>query len=156
MSSEYKHIVRIKGTDIDGSKKIVYGISRIKGVGVNLANAIVNALGLNPTTRVGDLSDVDIEKIASAVNDPQKLGIRPLMLNRKRDRETGRDTHFTGSDLDLKIKSDIDFMKEIRSWRGVRHALGLKVRGQRTRTTGRTGRSVGVKKKRIPRAQTQR
>ncbi|TMI37957.1 30S ribosomal protein S13, partial [Candidatus Bathyarchaeota archaeon] len=46
-----------------------------------------------------------------------------------------------------KIKSDVDLMKDIRSWKGVRHSLGLKVRGQRTRTTGRSGKAVGVKKK---------
>jgi small subunit ribosomal protein S13 len=46
----------------------------------------------------------------------------------------------------LTVKSDIDLMKEIKCWRGIRHMLGLKVRGQRTRTTGRTGITVGVKK----------
>ncbi|MHA1722752.1 MAG: 30S ribosomal protein S13, partial [Candidatus Baldrarchaeia archaeon] len=51
------------------------------------------------------------------------------------------------SDLVLTIKSDIDRMKKIKSWKGIRHALGLKVRGQRTRTTGRGGRTIGVTKK---------
>ena len=47
----------------------------------------------------------------------------------------------------MSVKSDIDFMTDIRSWKGIRHSLGLKVRGQRTRTTGRKGRAVGVAKK---------
>jgi len=49
--------------------------------------------------------------------------------------------------LALRVKADIDFMKELRSWKGTRHSLGLKVRGQRTKSTGRKGRAVGVKKK---------
>jgi small subunit ribosomal protein S13 len=52
-----------------------------------------------------------------------------------------------GPDLTLRTKADIDFVKEIRTWKGVRHSLGLKVRGQRTKSTGRKGRAVGVKKK---------
>jgi small subunit ribosomal protein S13 len=52
-----------------------------------------------------------------------------------------------GPDLALRTKADIDFVREIRTWKGVRHSLGLKVRGQRTKSTGRKGRAVGVKKK---------
>ena len=66
-----------------------------------------------------------------------------------KDPETGKDVHLTGSDLDLSVKRDIDLMKEIRSWKGERHARGLKVRGQRTKTTARRGRSIGVSKKRV-------
>ncbi|MDI9609558.1 MAG: 30S ribosomal protein S13, partial [Candidatus Verstraetearchaeota archaeon] len=59
----------------------------------------------------------------------------------------GQDQHLLGSDLVVGMKSDIDLMRKIRSWRGVRHSLGLKVRGQCTRTTGRFGPSVGVARK---------
>ena len=55
--------------------------------------------------------------------------------------------HLIGPDLTLSIKGDIDFMTDIKTWKGIRHSLGLKVRGQRTRTTGRKGRAVGVAKK---------
>ena len=51
-----------------------------------------------------------------------------------------------GPDLDFALKTDLDREKNVQSWRGVRHGLGLKVRGQRTRTTGRGGRTVGVRK----------
>lgn len=52
-----------------------------------------------------------------------------------------------GAELIYFVKEDIEREKRIKSWRGVRHALGLKVRGQRTRTTGRLGVTVGVRKK---------
>ena len=148
MSSEYRHIVRIAGRDVDGSKRLIYGLSMIKGVGVNLATAIVDALNLKRETRIGELTDEMVERIEEAITDPPRHGIPPWLLNRRKDRETGRSIHLTGSDLELKVKGDIDLMKEIRSWKGVRHSLGLKVRGQRTRTTGRKGRVVGVRKKR--------
>lgn len=145
---EYRHIVRIAGKDIDGTKKLVYGLTNIKGVGVSLANAIVNALNLNPSLRIGNLTEEDVAKIEDALSDPIKHGLPTWLLNRRKDLTTGRDVHLIGSDLELRTKMDIDLMKSMKSWKGVRHALGLKVRGQRTRTTGRKGKTVGVRKKR--------
>ena len=71
------------------------------------------------------------------------------MLNRRKDPQTGRDLHLLASDLTLAQREDIDIMKETRSWKGERHARGLKVRGQRTKTTARKGRSVGVSRARV-------
>jgi small subunit ribosomal protein S13 len=81
------------------------------------------------------------------MRDPAKYGLPPRLFNRRKGFETGRDSHLIGPDLTLSVKTDIDFMTDIRTWKGVRHSLGLKVRGQRTRTTGRKGRAVGVAKK---------
>jgi SSU ribosomal protein S13P len=68
------------------------------------------------------------------------------MYNRRKDYETGIDLHLVTNDVIFYARNDIEREKKIKSWRGVRHALGLKVRGQRTRTTGRTGITVGVRK----------
>jgi small subunit ribosomal protein S13 len=68
-------------------------------------------------------------------------------LNRRKDLETGKDGHLISADLVLRNKMDIEQMKGIKSWRGYRHAYGLRVRGQRTKTTGRAGKALGVKKK---------
>ncbi len=147
MSREYRFIVRVIGTDLDGSKKVSYGLSKIRGVGQNFAHAVVKAARVNPDSRIGNLSEAEIGRIEDAIKDPLKHGIPTRLFNRRKDVETGRDMHLVGPDLALGIKSDIDFMKDIRSWKGIRHSLGLKVRGQRTRTTGRSGKAVGVKKK---------
>ena len=147
MSREYRFIVRVIGTDLDGSKKVGYGLSKIRGVGPNFAHAVLKAARVNPDARVGTLSEAEISRIEDTVKDPLKHGIPTRLFNRRKDIETGRDMHLVGSDLALGIKADIDLMKDIRSWKGVRHSLGLKVRGQRTRTTGRSGKAVGVKKK---------
>ena len=71
------------------------------------------------------------------------------MFNRRKDPQTRRDTHLITSDLDIRVKEDIELMKETRSWKGIRHSLGLKVRGQKTKTSARKGRSVGVSRKRV-------
>ncbi len=147
-SQEFRYIVRIAGTDIDGRLKTAYGLAEIKGVGYNLAVAICRMLGIDPEKRIGFLTDAEIRKIESALEDPKKIGLPSWMLNRRKDYETGEDKHLIGADLIFVVRQDIEREKRIKSWRGIRHALGLKVRGQRTRTTGRTGITVGVKRKR--------
>jgi len=144
----FRHIVRIAGQDVDGSNKVVYAISQIKGIGINLAYSIVRIANIDPDTRVGFLSDADIKRLENVIRNPKKYGVPTWMLNRRKDLETGEDLHLIGSDLVLRVKMDIDLMKKIKCWKGVRHALGLKVRGQRTRTTGRTGQTVGVTRRR--------
>lgn len=148
MPKEFRHIIRIADTDLDGAKKVGYAIADIKGIGINLANVIVQKAGVNPKKRLGFLSEVEAEKVEDVINNPMKYGIPDWFLNRLKDRATGKDLHLIGSDLVLQIKSDIDQMKKTRSWKGFRHAYGLKVRGQRTRTTGRAGKTMGVRKKR--------
>lgn len=146
MSSEFKYIVRIAGKDLDGMKKVAIALADVKGVNYNLANAIVNALKIDNRMKLGALSDRQISEIQDCLKDPTKIGIPTFILNHRKDPETGIDTHYIGSDLDFVLKAEIDREKTLASWRGIRHSLGLKVRGQHTRTTGRKGRAVGVKK----------
>lgn len=145
--SEFKHIVRIAGVDIDGTIGTGYAISRIRGINIRLAHAILKKIQVKPETRMGFLTERDIEKIESIIKNPEKFDLPSWLMNRRKDLDTGKDNHVIGSELDLQIKGDIDRMKALRSWRGYRHAYGLRVRGQRTRTTGRTGKVVGVRKK---------
>ncbi|HID90539.1 TPA: 30S ribosomal protein S13 [Candidatus Bathyarchaeota archaeon] len=145
---EFRRIVRICGTDLDGTIKLAYGLSRIKGVGIRLAHAVMTVAKLDPEMRLGQLSDGDVARVESIIKDPLSYGISPWLVNRRRDRETGDDLHLIGSDLVLRTKMDIDFLKKIGCRRGIRHALGLKVRGQRTKATGRRGVAVGVRRKR--------
>ncbi|MFX1261235.1 MAG: 30S ribosomal protein S13 [Promethearchaeota archaeon] len=149
MSEEYRHIVRVAGRDIDGQENLLQGLTRISGVGLRLSKAILLQLKLNPYSRLGYLTDDQISKIEKIVKDPVGIGLPHWYVNRSRDRTSGRNLHLTGPDLDFAHRSDIDRLKRIRSWRGVRHSLGLKVRGQHTRTTGRGGAAVGVSRKKL-------
>jgi small subunit ribosomal protein S13 len=147
MSQEYRYIVRIMGTDVQGTQKTFYAVSHIKGISTSLSNAVLKKAGVNPDLRVGLLTDSDVTKIEDVIRDPVKYGIPAWMYNRRKDSDTGKDMHVLGADLAFKIKTDIDGAKDMRSWRGYRHAYSLKVRGQRTKTTGRAGKALGVKKK---------
>ena len=147
MSEGFRHIVRICGTAVDGSKKVTYGLAHIKGVGLNLAKAVVKATQLNEDMMIGDITDEDVQKVEALLESPEKSGLPSFLFNRRKDSESGEDKHLYGSDLAFRQKMDIDFQRSLKSWRGVRHSFGLKVRGQRTRTCGRSGKAVGVKKK---------
>jgi len=96
---------------------------------------------------MGFISDQDVRKIEEVLANPVKYGIPKWMVNRQKDVSSGEYLHLTGSDLTLAIKTDIDDMRRMKSYRGIRHALGLKVRGQHTKTTGRKGQTVGVRRK---------
>jgi small subunit ribosomal protein S13 len=147
MPEEFKHILRITGTDVDGTQKAAYALTKIKGLSLNLANAILGKAGVDPEKRAGFLKEAEVERIEEIIREPTKHELPGWLLNRRKDVETGKDLHLISADLFLRTKTDIDQMKDMKSWRGYRHAYGLKVRGQRTRTTARKGKAIGVKVK---------
>jgi len=143
---DYFSLVRIMQTDIPGNKKILIGLRYIKGVSWGISNAVCHIFNIPENKKIAELSKEEIEKISEFLKNP-KL---PLFLyNRKKDFDSGENIHLTGSDLDMKKEFDVRRLKKIRSYRGLRHALKLPVRGQSTRSHFRKkGKSVGVKKKR--------
>jgi small subunit ribosomal protein S13 len=147
MSVEYRHIVRIAGTDLPGSAKLPFALAGIQGVGLRIAYAAVKIAGLDPELRTGYLSEVQAKELEKIIQDISKIAVPSWLLNRRKDLASGKDIHLIGADLKLTGRMDVERMKATRSWKGIRHALGLKVRGQHTRTTGRTGQTVGVSKK---------
>jgi len=134
------------GKDVEGDKKITVALSKVKGVGYNFAQVLLQKLNINPYIRVGLLTDKELHDIENALKDPNKIGIPSFYFNRRKDMDTGSNLHLLTSDLDFIVSNDIDREKSIMSWRGYRHMFGLRVRGQRTRTTGRRASAVGVRK----------
>jgi small subunit ribosomal protein S13 len=145
-ASEYKYILRIAGKDIDGSKKVIVAVSEIKGIGYNFAQVLTQTLNINPDKRVGFLTESELREIEGAIANPDKAGVPQWYLNRRKNMDTGSNQHMITSDLDFAATNDVEREKLVMSWRGYRHMFGLRVRGQRTRTTGRKGGAVGVKK----------
>ena len=145
-ASEYKHILRIAGKDIEGTKKLIVALSEIKGIGYNFAQVLTQSLTINPNMRVGFLTENDIREIEQAISNPAGAGIPQWYLNRRKNMDDGSNYHRITSDLDFAASNDIEREKLVMSWRGYRHMFGLRVRGQCTRTTGRRGGAVGVKK----------
>ena len=131
-------------SQVDGNAKVEHGLTQIRGVGRRLAQAIVKIAEINPHSRVGALPEKDINRIEEIILNPVENGVPSWMVNRKKDLRTGENIHLIGNKLELKVKKDIDRMKKIKSYKGVRHHLKLKVRGQKTKSTGRHGLVVGV------------
>jgi small subunit ribosomal protein S13 len=148
LAGEFRPIVRFLGTDLDGSLKVPYALAAVRGIGVMLGYAIARAAGVDAEKRLGFLSEDELRRLEEVAKDPLGHGIPAWMLNRRKDPATGKDLQLYGSDLVYAIREDIQREMRIKSWRGVRHSLGLKVRGQRTRTTGRFGTAVGVSRRR--------
>ncbi|MBN1455663.1 MAG: 30S ribosomal protein S13 [Methanomicrobia archaeon] len=146
--ADFKHIVRILDTDLDGNRTVVHALCGIKGVGRRVARVLVASTSVDPNQRMGNLSDDDIEQLKSAIIGVEKR-LPQWMLNRRKDILTGDDKHIMGADQVLQLREDVNLLRKIRSYRGIRHERGLKARGQRTRSTGRRGLVVGVIRKKM-------
>ena len=144
---DFQYIVRIANTDIDGNKKLIHGLSSIKGIGRHLSTFIIQKTGLDRNTKMGYLKEDQIETIKNAITSIQKEA-PAWMLNHRKNYETGEDIHIIGPQIDLQLRDEINIMKKIRSYKGIRHERGLTVRGQRTRANSRKGLTLGVSKSR--------
>lgn len=138
-------IIRFVETNLDGDKKVKVAIMGIRGVSFMFSNAIAKKIDF-ADKKLGELSDQETKKLEDIILNPHKFGIPSWLYNRKKDPATGEDRHLAVSKLELRQKMDINDMKKLKSYRGVRHIYGLPVRGQRT-GSGSGGKVVGVSKK---------
>lgn len=145
---DFQYIVRISNTDIDGEKNIIMGLSQIKGIGRHMAALIADASGIDKKMKIGKLSEGQIGKIRDLLDNISSIA-PGWMLNHRKDIDTGKDIHLISSDIDLRLRDDVNLLKMIRSYRGIRHESSLPVRGQRTRANNRRGLALGVSKKRV-------
>ncbi len=143
MDEDFKHIIRIADTDLDGKRSVMFALTQIKGIGHRMARSLTNILGVDATRKLGELDDETIEKLKNFIEQDIEQ-VPDWMVNRRKDRYTGKNLHLLGKDVDFSKMVDLERLMKIKSYRGMRHAKGKKVRGQRTRSTGRKGRTVGV------------
>lgn len=141
----FKYIVRLAATDLDGWRPVQYALSDIKGVGVRTGAYLADVVGVPRAQRIGNLNDEQIAQLQEALNQ-FSTSAPPWMLNRQYDWETGEDRHVLGPDWQVEVRNDINRMKKIRSYKGVRHEGGKKVRGQRSKSNGRKGLALGVQR----------
>ncbi|WP_455141054.1 30S ribosomal protein S13 [Candidatus Hodarchaeum mangrovi] len=144
---EYNHQLRIAGADCRGDLLLSHALTQIRGVGFRLASQICEKADLDPDMRCGYLTDDEIQLIEDILSNCLAFNIPSWMLNRQKDLVTGEDLHLTSTDLIDSLRLDVDREKKTRSYRGIRHYFGLPVRGQRTKTSGRGGTTIGVSKK---------
>ena len=149
MAEDIKYIVRIASTDLDGKKGIGTAITKIKGVGNIFSNAVCKKAGIDSNKKAGSLSDAEIKKIDEIISDPVGNGFPDWMLNRRKDYETGEERHILSADIRFIQGNDKKRMQKIKSYKGMRHAVGLTVRGQQTKSNFRRqkGKVQGEAKK---------
>ncbi len=137
---EIASIIRIMQTDIPSNKKLLVGLTYIKGISWTISNAICKILNLDPNKKFFELNENEIGKLTEFLKNPK---LPSFLVNRRKDFETGKDLHLLTTNLEMTKEFDIRRLKKIRSYRGLRHALGQPTRGQRTRSHFR---SKGKKK----------
>ena len=122
-------MARISGVDLPREKRVEIGLTYIYGIGRASSNRILADAGVNPDTRVKDLTDDEVKKLANTIAETQTVE----------------------GDLRREIALNIKRLQEIGCYRGIRHRKGLPVRGQKTKTNARTRkgpkRTVANKKK---------
>jgi len=150
---ELRGIVRLAGKDIRGHTNLINSLSQVKGIGNSMSRVVakiaLKEMKLSPDTMIGELDEKQMEQLEGIISNPGKHGVPTWMLNRRKDMETGEDKHIISNDLTYAIRKDVERERNMNSWVGYRHNYGQKVRGQRTRTTGRHGLTMGVIRKSI-------
>ncbi|MDP2666735.1 MAG: 30S ribosomal protein S13 [Candidatus Diapherotrites archaeon] len=149
--AENRYIVRIAGRDLNGNKPIYHALAEIKGIGTRMARILAYEFErvhhVSHLTKIGELPEDMDAHLEQIVLNPLLHQV-PLWAVNRRQAIAGKDGHLVMNDLDFAIRNDLQTMKKLHSYKGVRHSLGLTVRGQRTKTSGRKrGASVGVDKK---------
>ncbi|PSQ43164.1 30S ribosomal protein S13 [Halobacteriales archaeon SW_7_68_16] len=140
---DLRYFVRIGQTDLDGTKTVERSLSEMNGIGRRTARLIADEADVDPHATFGRLDDDVIESVVGVVENYADE-VPDWLVNRRRDYFSGETTHETGNDLQMSRRHDTNRMKMIDSYKGVRHKRGQKVRGQRTKSTGRTEGTVGV------------
>lgn len=145
---DFKYILRMANSDINGEKPAITAIAGIKGVGDRIAQIALRKINFPPDKMIGHISDPDQEKLVQILAELSN-DLPEWMLNRQKDFESGDDFHVLSTDLDMIQRDDINRMRMIRCYKGVRHESNHKVRGQRTRSNGRKGLTLGVMKRKV-------
>jgi len=143
---DFKYIVRLANTDIDGHRPVKLALTSIKGIGRRTAQGVLARAQVDPNKRIGETTDKEEEALKAAVESIVE-DLPVWMLNRQQDYDTGDDLHIVGTEVEMTRKDDINRLKKIRCYRGIRHETGHKVRGQRTKANGRSGLTLGVSRK---------
>ena len=146
LGDDFSYILRMADTDMDGLKPLATALTSVKGVGARTAIQICKNTGFDPYNLAGFLTAEQQEELRLAIESYAE-NVPEWMLNRQRDLESGFDVHITGQQVRFSLQDDINRLRTMKCYRGIRHASGNKVRGQRGRSNGRGGLTLGVSRK---------
>jgi len=142
----FRYIVRLANTDLDGTRPTALALTGVRGVGLRIAEVACRMAQVNASEMIGNLPEPTVDGLEATLGSLTSK-LPPWMVNHPNEPVLGESPYYFGPDLETRRRDDINVMKMIRSYRGVRHERGQKVRGQRTRSNGRTGMAAGVIKK---------
>ena len=146
LGEDFSYILRLADSDIDGLRPIAQGLTSIPGVGKRSAGQICRMAGIDGSKLGGHLSDEEQNGIRTTI-DEYALNAPWWLVNRQRDLQSNEDAHIIGTEVKLTRKDDVARLAAIKTYRGMRHRSGHKVRGQRLRSNGRSGSTLGVQRK---------
>lgn len=135
----FTHIIRVANTNVDGKQKVMYAVTKIRGIGRRMSNVMCKKAEIDLKKRAGELTAEELENLILIASKPLEFKVPDWFLNRRRDMKDGSTLQIFSGQLDNKLREDLERMKKVRQHRGLRHYWGLKVRGQHTNATGRRG-----------------
>ena len=134
-------------TNLNGKQKAPFGFRQIRGIGRRFSFLVLKIAQVDANKRTGEISDEEVKTINDILSRPTDYNIPKWFLNRQRDPRTGAFTQLISNQLDTEMRMDLERMRKSKNHRGIRHWYGLRVRGQRTKSTGRCGKTLGVTRK---------
>ena len=146
-SANFRDLLRMFNTNVDGKYCLSIALTQIKGIGRRFAKACCQKAGLNPLMRAGEISEKDEENLIKIISEPVKNGLPLWMINHRKEQETGLDVHINSNMFSQQWRIELERLRRAKANRGIRHNNNIKVRGQRTKCTGRRQGVVGVQRK---------
>ena len=145
--NEFTHILRVQNTNINGKQKAPFGLRQIKGIGRRFAILAMKIAQIDVAKRSGEVTEKEITSVNDILARPSEYNIPKWFMNRQKDPRNGTWSHLISNQLDTILREDLERMRKAKHHRGLRHYWGIRVRGQRTKSTGRCGKTLGVTRK---------
>ena len=145
--NEFVHILRVQNTNINGKQKAPFGLRQIRGLGRRFSVLTLKIAQVDCNKRSGEMNEDEIKTVNDIIARPTDYNIPKWFLNRQKDPKHGNWTQLISNNLDTMMREDLERMRKSKNHRGLRHYWGHRVRGQRTKSTGRCGKTLGVTRK---------
>ena len=145
--NDFTHILRVQNTNINGKQKAPFGLRQIRGIGKRFAHLAMRIAQIDLNKRSGEITEKEISTVNDILSRPSEYNIPKWFMNRQKDPRNGTWSHLISNQLDTILREDLERMRKAKNHRGLRHYWGVRVRGQRTKSTGRHGKTLGVIRK---------
>ena len=145
--NDFTPLLRVQNTNINGKQKAPFGVRQIRGVGRRFAILALKIAQVDVNKRSGEMTEKEIATVNDILSRPTDYNIPKWFLNRQKDPKDGTYLQLVANNLDTRLREDLERMRKAKQHRGLRHYWGQRCRGQRTKSTGRCGKTLGVIRK---------